>query len=161
MIKQLESLKQREIILLAGGGGILLLILMYLFIWKPLVLESVSIENRIKQLEWSLVEIKYLQKIKPNNVQNTSQQQQNNEPLVVVIDGVLRKYNLYNNLQRSQPIGENSIRIELNETKFNDLIASLDELQNNYNMNVDTVNISLAQTNQDGAINASITLIRN
>lgn len=161
MIKQLESLKQREIILLAGGGGILLLILMYLFIWKPLVLESVSIENRIKQLEWSLVEIKYLQKIKPNNVQNTSQQQQNNEPLVVVIDGVLRKYDLYNNLQRSQPIGENSIRIELNETKFNDLIASLDELQNNYNMNVDTVNISLAQTNQDGAINASITLIRN
>lgn len=160
MIKQLESLKQREIILLAGGGAILLLILMYLFIWKPLVLESVSIENRIKQLEWSLVEIKYLQEIKPNNVQNTSQQQ-NNEPLVVVIDGVLRKYNLYNNLQRSQPIGENSIRIELNETKFNDLIASLDELQNNYNMNVDTVNISLAQTNQDGAINASITLIRN
>ena len=160
MIKQLESLKQREIILLAGGGAILLLILMYLFIWKPLILESVSIENRIKQLEWSLVEIKYLQEIKPNNVQNTSQQQ-NNEPLVVVIDGVLRKYNLYNNLQRSQPIGENSIRIELNETKFNDLIASLDELQNNYNMNVDTVNISLAQTNQDGAINASITLIRN
>lgn len=160
MIKQLESLKQREIILLAGGGAILLLILMYLFIWKPLVLESVSIENKIKQLEWSLVEIKYLQEIKPNNVQNTSQQQ-NNEPLVVVIDGVLRKYNLYNNLQRSQPIGENSIRIELNETKFNDLIASLDELQNNYNMNVDTVNISLAQTNQDGAINASITLIRN
>ena len=160
MIKQLESLKQREIILLAGGGAILLLILLYLFIWKPLVLESVSIENRIKQLEWSLVEIKYLQEIKPNNVQNTSQQQ-NNEPLVVVIDGVLRKYNLYNNLQRSQPIGENSIRIELNETKFNDLIASLDELQNNYNMNVDTVNISLAQTNQDGAINASITLIRN
>tara|TARA_B110000438_G_scaffold84787_1_gene84341 strand:+ start:725 stop:1207 length:483 start_codon:yes stop_codon:yes gene_type:complete len=160
VIKQLESLKQREIILLAGGGAILLLILMYLFIWKPLVLESVSIENKIKQLEWSLVEIKYLQEIKPNNVQNTSQQQ-NNEPLVVVIDGVLRKYNLYNNLQRSQPIGENSIRIELNETKFNDLIASLDELQNNYNMNVDTVNISLAQTNQDGAINASITLIRN
>lgn len=160
MIKQLESLKQREIILLAGGGAILLLILMYLFIWKPLVLESVSIENKIKQLEWSLVEIKYLQEIKPNNVQNMSQQQ-NNEPLVVVIDGVLRKYNLYNNLQRSQPIGENSIRIELNETKFNDLIASLDELQNNYNMNVDTVNISLAQTNQDGAINASITLIRN
>jgi general secretion pathway protein M len=160
VIKQLESLKQREIILLAGGGGILLLILMYLFIWKPLVLESVSIENRIKQLEWSLVEIKYLQKIKPNNVQNTSQQQ-NNEPLVVVIDGVLRKYDLYNNLQRSQPIGENSIRIELNETKFNDLIASLDELQNNYNMKVDTVNISLAQINQDGAINASITLIRN
>lgn len=160
MIKQLESLKQREIILLAGGGAILLLILMYLFIWKPLVLESVSIENKIKQLEWSLVEIKYLQEIKPNNVQNTSQQQ-NNEPLVVVIDGVLRKYNLYNNLQRSQPIGENSIRIELNEAKFNDLIAGLDELQNNYNMNVDTVNISLAQTNQDGAINASITLIRN
>jgi general secretion pathway protein M len=160
VIKQLDSLKQREIILLAGGGGILLLILMYLFIWKPLVLESVSIENKIKQLEWSLVEIKYLQEIKPNNVQNMSQQQ-NNEPLVVVIDGVLRKYNLYNNLQRSQPIGENSIRIELNETKFNDLIASLDELQNNYNMNVDTVNISLAQTNQDGAINASITLIRN
>ena len=160
MIKQLESLKQREIILLAGGGAILLLILMYLFIWKPLVLESISIENKIKQLEWSLVEIKYLQEIKPNNVQNMSQQQ-NNEPLVVVIDGVLRKYDLYNNLQRSQPIGENSIRIELNETKFNDLIASLDELQNNYNMNVDTVNISLAQTNQDGAINASITLIRN
>jgi len=160
VIKSFETLHQREIILIASGGSILVLFLMYLFIWMPLTSESASTENRIKQLEWSLVEIKYLQKIKNNNNQNIPQPM-NNEPLVVIIDGVLRKYNLYSNLQRSQPIGENSIRIELNDAKFNDLIAGLNELKNTFGTNVDTVNISRAQTNQDGAINASITLIRN
>ena len=162
MIKRLESLQQRELILLTIGTLTLLSFLIYLFIWKPLAIETVSAETRIKQLEWSLVEIKYLQNIKQNDNQKNPQEViESNEPLVVIIDSALRKYSLYENLQRSQPIGDTSLRVELNKAKFNDLIACLGELKNSFNMNVDTVNISLAQANQAGIVNASITILRN
>ena len=160
MIKKLESLQQRELILLTIGSFTLLSFLIYIFIWKPFSTAIISSEIKIKQLEWSLVEIKYIQNI--NRADNKkSTQIISNEPLVVIIDSVLRKYNLYENLQRSQPIGDNSIRVELNNAKFNDLIACLGELKNSFNMHADTINISLTQVNQGGIVNASITMLRN
>jgi type II secretory pathway component PulM len=82
------------------------------------------------------------------------------QPLVVIIDIVLRKYDLYENLQRSQPIGDNTIRIEINEGNFNNIILSLNELENTYNLNVNMANISALQNNANGKVDASITLER-
>ena len=82
------------------------------------------------------------------------------QPLVVIIDIVLRKYDLYENLQRSQPIGDNTIRIEINEGNFNNIVLSLNELENTYNLNVNMANISALQNNANGKVDASITLER-
>jgi len=62
-------------------------------------------------------------------------------------------------LQRSQPTGENQIRLDLENVLFNTLIQSLVQFSNQYNIDIGGANISESQTNSPGFVNATITLI--
>lgn len=160
MIKQIQELQQRELLLLIISGIFLILISIYIFIWEPLNQRNQLTQTKIKQYEWSLVELKYLEQLNQSADEVKAPNIGADQPLVVVIDIVLRKYNLYENLQRSQPIGDNTIRIEINEGNFNNIILSLNELESVYNLSVDMANISALQNNINGKVDASITLDR-
>ena len=160
MIKQIQELQQRELLLLIISGIFLILISIYIFIWEPLNQRNQLTQTKIKQYEWSLVELKYLEQLNQGADEVKAPNIGADQPLVVVIDIVLRKYNLYENLQRSQPIGNNTIRIEINEGNFNNIILSLNELESVYNLSVDMANISALQNNINGKVDASITLDR-
>ena len=160
MIKQIQELQQRELLLLLISGIFLILISIYMFIWEPLNQQNQLTQTKIKQYEWSLVELKYLEQLNQGADEVDTTIIGADQPLVVVIDIVLRKYNLYENLQRSQPIGDNTIRIEINEGNFNNIILSLNELESVYNLSVDMANISALQNNINGKVDASITLDR-
>ena len=160
MIKQIQKLQQRELLLLIISGIFLILISIYIFIWEPLNQRNQLTQTKIKQYEWSLVELKYLEQLNQGADEVKAPNIGADQPLVVVIDIVLRKYNLYENLQRSQPIGDNTIRIEINEGNFNNIILSLNELESVYNLSVDMANISALQNNINGKVDASITLDR-
>ncbi|MDG1712850.1 MAG: type II secretion system protein GspM [Woeseiaceae bacterium] len=160
MIKQIQELQQRELLLLIISGIFLILISIYIFIWEPLNQRNQLTQTKIKQYEWSLVELKYLEQLNQGADEVDTTIIGADQPLVVVIDIVLRKYNLYENLQRSQPIGDNTIRIEINEGNFNNIILSLNELESVYNLSVDMANISALQNNINGKVDASITLDR-
>ena len=160
MIKQIQELQQRELLLLIISGIFLILISIYIFIWEPLNQQNQLTQTKIKQYEWSLVELKYLEQLNQGADEVDTTIIGADQPLVVVIDIVLRKYNLYENLQRSQPIGNNTIRIEINEGNFNNIILSLNELESVYNLSVDMANISALQNNINGKVDASITLDR-
>ena len=160
MIKQIQELQQRELLLLIISGIFLILISIYMFIWEPLNQRNQLTQTKIKQYEWSLVELKYLEQLNQGADEVKAPNIGADQPLVVVIDIVLRKYNLYENLQRSQPIGDNTIRIEINEGNFNNIILSLNELESVYNLSVDMANISALQNNINGKVDASITLDR-
>ena len=131
-----------------------------MFIWEPLNQQNQLTQTKIKQYEWSLVELKYLEQLNQGADEVDTTIIGADQPLVVVIDIVLRKYNLYENLQRSQPIGDNTIRIEINEGNFNNIILSLNELESVYNLSVNMANISALQNNINGKVDASITLDR-
>ncbi len=160
MIKQIQELQQRELLLLLISGIFLILISIYMFIWEPLNQQNQLTQTKIKQYEWSLVELKYLEQLNQGADKVDTTIIGADQPLVVVIDIVLRKYNLYENLQRSQPIGNNTIRIEINEGNFNNIILSLNELESVYNLSVNMANISALQNNINGKVDASITLDR-
>lgn len=160
MIKQIQELQQRELLLLLISGIFLILISIYMFIWEPLKQQNQLTQTKIKQYEWSLVELKYLEQLNQGADEVDTTIIGADQPLVVVIDIVLRKYNLYENLQRSQPIGNNTIRIEINEGNFNNIILSLNELESVYNLSVNMANISALQNNINGKVDASITLDR-
>ena len=160
MIKQIQELQQRELLLLLNSGIFLILISIYMFIWEPLNQQNQLTQTKIKQYEWSLVELKYLEQLNQGADEVDTTIIGADQPLVVVIDIVLRKYNLYENLQRSQPIGNNTIRIEINEGNFNNIILSLNELESVYNLSVNMANISALQNNINGKVDASITLDR-
>ena len=72
-----------------------------MFIWEPLNQQNQLTQTKIKQYEWSLVELKYLEQLNQGADEVDTTIIGADQPLVVVIDIVLRKYNLYENLQRS------------------------------------------------------------
>ena len=85
------------------------------------------------------------------------------QSLVVIVDISLRKYNLYQSLQRSLPNGNDNIRVELQEASFNDLILWIEELDSMYNLKVVSANFSSANFSQSsneeyGFVNTSLTL---
>ncbi|HJL93570.1 MAG TPA: type II secretion system protein GspM [Woeseiaceae bacterium] len=161
MNKWFKSLQTRERIALAVGVIFILILVLPFYVWKPLTTKLNFLETRIKQLEWSMVEIKYLKKNKGQINLNLQKTVDVNESLVVLIDKSLRKFNILSALQRSQPIDDNRIRIDLNNVAFNKIIQCLDELKKNHNLDVESANLSIPQSGNPGIVNASFTLITN
>tara|TARA_B100000579_G_scaffold294972_1_gene245169 strand:- start:157 stop:564 length:408 start_codon:yes stop_codon:yes gene_type:complete len=129
-----------------------------IYIINPFIDKQQNLKKRIAELEWSIVEIKHLKKIRSNAFEN-SFIKNNSESMVVIVDRILRENNVLSTLQRSQPNGENQIRLDLENVKFNTLIKSLVQFSNQYNIDIGDANISESQINSPGFVNATITLI--
>ena len=158
MIQFLQNLQKREQLLISIFFLLLLTVVIPLKIIKPIIEKKESLNNRIKHLEWSLTEIKHLKKI--NSSSNVSEIEITaSDSLVVIIDRMLRKYDILSSLQRSQPIENNEIRIDLTDVSFNKLIIFLSELKSNFNLDVKSANFTDSQFNESGFVNASISLI--
>ncbi len=152
------QLQKREKILILILCTVLITIVAPIYIINPIIEKQQNLKKRIAELEWSIVEIKHLKKIRSNE-SNNSIIKQNSESMVIIVDRVLRENNMLSTLQRSQPSGENQIRLDLENVLFNALIQSLVQFSNQYNIDIDGANISESQTNNPGFVNATITLI--
>ena len=158
MIQFLQNLQKREQLLVSIFFFLIITLVIPLKIIKPIIEKKESLNNRIKHLEWSLTEIKHLKKI--NSSSNVSEIEiSTSDSLVVIIDRMLRKYDILSSLQRSQPIENNEIRIDLTDVSFNKLIVFLSELKSNFNLDVKSANFTDSQFNESGFVNASISLI--
>jgi len=158
MIQFLQNLQKREQLLVSIFFFLLITLVIPLKIIKPIIEKKESLNNRIKHLEWSLTEIKHLKKI--NSSSNASEIEITaSDSLVVIVDRMLRKYDILTSLQRSQPIENNEIRIDLTDVSFNKLIVFLGELKSNFNLDVKSANFTDSQFNESGFVNASISLI--
>ena len=158
MIQFLQNLQKREQLLISIFFLLLITVVIPLKIIKPIIEKKESLNNRINHLEWSLTEIKHLKKI--NSSSNASEIKITvSDSLVVIVDRMLRKYDILSSLQRSQPIENNEIRIDLTDVSFNKLIIFLSELKSNFNLDVKSANFTDSQFNESGFVNASISLI--
>ena len=158
MIQFLQNLQKREQLLVLIFFFLLITLVIPLKIIKPIIEKKESLNNRINHLEWSLTEIKHLKKI--NSSSNASEIEITaSDSLVVIVDRMLRKYDILSSLQRSQPIESNEIRIDLKDVSFNKLIIFLSELKSNFNLDVKSANFTDSQFNESGYVNASISLI--
>ena len=118
MIQFLQNLQKREQLLVSIFFFLIITLVIPLKIIKPIIEKKESLNNRINHLEWSLTEIKHLKKI--NSSSNASEIKITvSDSLVVIVDRMLRKYDILSSLQRSQPIENNEIRIDLTDVSFN------------------------------------------
>ena len=153
-----RQLQKREKILVLILFVVLITLVTPIYIVNPFIEKQQNLKKRIAELEWSIVEIKHLKKIRSNASENLLIKQ-NSESMVVIVDRVLRENNMLSTLQRSQPTGENQIRLDLENVLFNTLIQSLVQFSNQYNIDISDANISESQINSPGFVNATITLI--
>jgi len=158
MFQFLQNLQKREQLLVVIFFFLIITLVIPLKIIQPIIEKKESLNNRINHLEWSLTEIKHLKKI--NSSSNASEIEITaSDSLVVIVDRMLRKYDILSSLQRSQPIENNEIRIDLTDVSFNKLILFLSELKSNFNLDVKSANFTDSQFNESGFVNASISLI--
>ena len=158
MIQFLQNLQKREQLLVSIFFFLIITLVIPLKIIKPIIEKKESLNNRINHLEWSLTEIKHLKKI--NSSSNASEIKITvSDSLVVIVDRMLRKYDILSSLQRSQPIENNEVRIDLTDVSFNKLIIFLSELKSNFNLDVKSANFTDSQFNESGCVNASISII--
>jgi len=153
-----RQLQKREKILILILLILLMTVVTPIYVINPFIEKQQNLKKRIAELEWSIVEIKHLKKIR-SSVSNNLPIKQNSESMVVIVDRVLTENNMLSTLQRSQPTGENQIRLDLENVLFNALIQSLVQFSNQYNIDTGDANISESQTNSPGFVNATITLI--
>jgi len=112
----------------------------------------------VATLERALAELKPLKIAVQNS--GTTVRAPTNQTLVVLVDTTLRQRNLYTSLQRSQPTGDNAIRVEFENIAFDDLIAWLGEVNAAYGMQVSSGSFSVTTQNVPGRVNASLNLER-
>jgi len=115
--------------------------------------------NDVAMLERALAELKPL-KLAIQNSGGSTVPAAGNQSLVVVVDSTLRQRNLYSSLQRSQPTGDNAIRVEFENIAFDELIAWLGEINAAHGMQVSSGSFSVTTQNAAGRVNASLNLER-
>jgi len=116
------------------------------------------LSSDVATLERALAELKPL-KIAVRN-SGAATRAPTNQSLVVLVDTTLRQRNLYTALQRSQPTGDNAIRVEFENIAFDDLIAWLGDISATYGMQMSSGSFSTTTQNVPGRVNASLNLER-
>ena len=82
------------------------------------------------------------------------------QSLVVIVDSTLAQRSLSGALQRSQPTGQNGIRVEFQNASFDDLVLWLGDLSGRYGLRVQSGNFSVSTQSNPGRVNASLTIER-
>ena len=158
-----DSLESREKILIVFASILVIITSTYMLILAPMIKERDSLNKSINDWESSIIEISHLKQLDAQSQLTINNQNKPEQSLVVIVDISLRKYNLYQSLQRSLPNGNDNIRVELQEASFNDLILWIEELDSMYNLKVVSANFSSANFSQSsneeyGFVNTSLTL---
>jgi len=157
MIDWLNSLQARERLLIVFGAVFVVVAVFYAGTMR-LETNIARLGDDVVMLERALADLRPLKaavKSAGATVQGPA-----NQSLVVIVDGTLRQRNLYTALQRSQPTGDNAIRVEFENVGFDDLIVWLSEINAAHAMQVSSGSFSVTTQNAPGRVNASLNLER-
>jgi len=156
-----ESLAPRERVLVATAAVMIVVAAFWFGIWTPLDSGQRSLATQVDTWKLSLAELRPLKgQLQANSGGRTA----NNSPdqsLIVIVDTSLRRRNLNNALQRSQPTPANDgIRIEFENVAFDDLMLWLGDVHAQYGLQVQSGNFSVTTGNNPGRVNSSLVLQR-
>jgi len=155
-----ESLEERERLFVMAAAAVLAIALFYLVVWMPLDRAQKGLESSVDNWRDSLAELRLLKGSLGSPDTAAERPTDRNQSLVVIIDNTLRERGLYNSLQRSQPTATNGIRVEFENVAFDALVIWLGDVSSGYGLQVQSGSFSSASPNNDGRVNATLTLER-
>lgn len=154
-----ETLEPRERVSVVTAGVFVAVAVLYFVIWMPLTGSQTGLATSVTTWERALAEIRPL-KAAVRTAGNRARPAATGQSLVVIVDSTLGQHNLSNALQRSQPTGQNGIRVEFQDAAFDDLVRWLGDLASRHGMQVQSGNFSVSTQNMPGRVNASLTIER-
>lgn len=156
-----DDLEARERVMVGAACIFVLFAIAWFAIWLPIDRGQKSTAQRVETWQSSLAALRPLR----GQLQAASSSQQNSagqgQSLVVIVDTTLRQRGLYRSLQRSQPTpGGDGIRVEFENAAFDDLVLWLGDLHSQYSLLVQSSSFSVTSDDNQGRVNASLTLER-
>ena len=157
----LDSLESRERILVIVGAVFVAFAIVYWLAWTPLNKKHELLKVDVKNWQQSLAELRPLinsttggTDSRPRAILGSQQS------LIEIVDQTLRGRGLDRYRQRSQPAGNNGIRIQFENVAFDDLVLWLGDLGAQYALHVQVGEFSKSSQVGPGRVNASLTLER-
>jgi general secretion pathway protein M len=154
----LYGLQPREKLYLLGGVAALTLLVVYLSLWQPLSssvarLNETSIQQQ-KDIAWMQAASSSI-----GQLQQNSQRRGANRSMLSAVDQAINTANLKAGLERMEPDGQNSVKLWLTKSPFDEIVAMLGQLEQTQGIAVQTLAMT---TSADGAglVEARITLVR-
>ena len=155
-----ESLEERERLFVMAAAVLLAIAVFYLAVWMPLDRGQKNLATSIDNWNESLAELRLLKDSVSSAASEANRPADLNQSLVVIVDNTLRERALYDSLQRSQPTSTNGIRVEFENVAFDDLVLWLGDLGSSYGLQVQSGSFSTASPDNNGRVNATLTLER-
>jgi general secretion pathway protein M len=155
------SLEERERLFVGTAIVVAIVAIGWFGVWSPLDSGQKSAAERVATWKHSLSALRPLR----SQLQLAGAASQpvagQDQSLVVIVDTTLRQRGLTNSLQRSQPTpGGNGIRVEFENAAFDDLILWLGDLNRQYSLQVESSSFSVTSSENQGRVNATLTLER-
>ena len=155
-----DTLQPREQLAVIVAGVFVSFAVIYFAVWLPLATSQASLSASVATWERSLAELRPLKAALRSAGSESRPTVGAGQSLVVIVDTTVGQHNLSGALQRSQPTGENGIRVEFQDASFDDLVRWLGNLAGRYGMQVQSGNFSVSTQNMPGRVNASLTIER-
>ena len=154
------SLTPHEQRWVVGGGIVLGIFLAYAMIWAPLTTHLDRLEKTVNEqralhlwMQQAELEAKQLRtSSQPAASANTS------TSVLAVVDQAAKQAQLGNAVKRVQPEGQDTVRVNLDQASFDDVVRWLDSLVRNYGVGI--VDISIDRQDAAGHVNVRVTLKR-
>lgn len=161
MSEWLEDLQPREKVLVSLATVFVVFAIIYFLMWQPYVSGKKQLTSSIETQQRVLAELQQLKgRVSAPGSDQSAPVANRNESLVVVVDTTLRANGLYQSLKRSQPAGDNGIRVELENVAFDSLVVWLGDVGNKYDLQVQTGSFSVPVNAEPGRVNSTLILER-
>lgn len=143
LLEQFENLNARERYMVIAAAVIVGLFLLYVAIWLPAHARVERMEKSVQEqrqlLQW--MKTASAEAVKLRTAHNISGAPKTGSSLLALVDQTAKSRKLGPALKRIEPKGEGSVRVQLENAVFDDMITWLDSLQRSYGVTVDTVTL--------------------
>ncbi|MES1196474.1 MAG: type II secretion system protein M [Steroidobacter sp.] len=151
------ALQPRERMIVSISAVLLLLVTIYSLVLSPLYK---SVNERSAHVVQKQQDLAWMQSMAPQlRALGISKPVSNpGESMVVVIASSAGRANIASSIAGQTPVGNNSVRVRLENVQFDSLVVWLGMLQSDFGINVDAADI--AHGAQPGQVKAGLTLTR-
>ncbi len=151
-----ESLAPRERLMVAGGAVLVALMLVWGLVLAPLGSATAAARDRVENKQGLLTYIRAAEGQLADVADVPEGPDLSGQSLVVIVDRSLRQAGLGQSLSRNQPMGEDGIRIRLENAQFDAVAEWLAEIHARSGMAIESASFDRGEA--PGRVNASLVL---
>lgn len=158
-----QGLSSREKFIVLYGGIILIAVLFWAFVWEPIAKRHKQLETQMLQKQEELIWMQQaslqalqLQALQQNG--NQAQQTKSNENPQLVVDRLLKRFNLDQASPSLQPKGAQGVQLSLKLAPFDRFVRFLETLEQKHGLIIN--HFSIRPAKEVGMANISVSLHR-